>query len=316
MMRRVFLTMALMGLLSVAPTPAGAETANRIVAIVNDEVITHADVTVQLNAFLNEQADPIDVPPPGQMAQTVLSRLIDHRLIVQEARRMELVVSTDDVLDRLSDFRERFASELEFRQFLDDTGLTVETLKERMREQLLVQRTIDIAVRSKITMSPQEITEAVRQSPRLRGDSRERVEVSHLLLRVDESRSAEQARVKIEALHDALKRGTDFAELAKRESDGPYAEAGGAMGWVTEGSLMPELEAAVKEMKEGELSSPIQTRLGFHLIKVGRRQTAPEIDGTEARRIAQRDIYEHKFEQRMREWLASLNKRAYIEFRE
>jgi len=316
MTRRVGVAFTLAGcLIAAVPSAARAETANRIAAIVNDELITEADVTVHVNAFSDEQSAMSETPSAVDMKQAVLAQLIDQRLILQEARRMELVVSTEDVLDRLAEMRERFASELQFRQFLQATALTVETLKERLRDQLLVQRAIDAAVRSKISVSPQEIAAAVEQSPELSG-SGERLELFHILLRVDESRTAEEARAQITDLHEALTGGADFAEQAKQHSDGPYAPTGGAMGWVTAGSLMPELDAAVQQMAEGDVSRPIQTRLGFHLVKVGRRQSAPEMDRTDAHRIAGQTVYQKKYEQRLREWLAELRDRAYIELRE
>ena len=224
-----------------------------------------------------------------------------------------MTLSDQDVIERLDDIRARVGSEELFRRSLAGAGLSEEQLKERLREQLLVQKLIDAKIRSAIMVSPQEIASQLQTHPEevKPGD---RVRASHILIRVTESRSAEQASALITEIRQQLDGGASFAELAKRYSEDPQADEGGEMGWVAQGQLLPELDAELFRLKPGEISGPIQTRLGFHLIKVDERRTAASLSVLEANRAIYQRLFEQKFQAAMKRWLSELKRKAYIEF--
>ena len=290
-----------------------ADTANRIVAVVNDEVITEADVTSHVNAFLQDQdaQQPAD-QHPAEVHRAMLRRLIEQQLLLQEAKRTGISVASGEIADRLETLRGRFASDEEFRQSLVDSGLSEERLKEEIQNQLLVHRLIDAKIRSTIVVSPQEVAREISVHPELSKPG-DRVRASHILIRVAEARREEQAKALVEDLRRQLVQGADFAALAKRYSEDTYAEEGGAMGWVAEGELLPELDTALFSLKAGELSGPIQTRLGFHLVRVEERRSASSLSVTEANRAVQQRLYEQKFQERLNRWIGELKRRAYIE---
>ena len=293
--------------------PARADTVDRIVAVVNDEVITEADVTSQVTALLQDQeAQPPAGQGPAGMHLVMLRRLIEQRLILQEAKRAGISVEPGEVADRLETLRGRFASEEEFRRSLVDSGLSEERLKEQIRDQLLVERLINTKIRSAIVVSPQEVARELGDHQELSKPG-DRVRVSHILIRVAEARSEEQARALIEDLRRRLVQGEDFSALAKRYSEDPYAEEGGAMEWVAQGELLPELDGALFNLKAGELSGPIQTRLGFHLVRVEERRSASSLSVTEANRTVFKRLYQQKFQDRFGRWIGELKRRAYIE---
>ncbi|MBI3320663.1 MAG: peptidylprolyl isomerase [Candidatus Omnitrophica bacterium] len=292
---------------------AAAETVNRIVAIVNEEVITEADVTSRINSLLEDADAPL---PEGHdattMHQMVLRRLIEQRVILQEGKRLGVQVGADEILKRLEALRGRFSTPDEFEQSLSDSGLSKEQLKESIRDQLTIQHVIDAKIRSAIVVSPQEVAQELSAHPELAKPG-DRVRASHLLIRVTEERSEASARALIEDLHRQLTQGADFPSLAKRYSEDPHAEAGGEMGWVAQGELLPELDAALFSVKEGMVSSPIQTRLGFHLVKVEERRTATSLSVMEANRAVYQQLYQQKFQEAFARWLAELKRHAYIE---
>jgi peptidyl-prolyl cis-trans isomerase SurA len=292
---------------------AFAETANRIVAVVNDEVITETDVAAYVNALLEDQSVPSEAEAdPAAVRQAALHRLIEEHLILQEARRAGISVAPEEVVDRLSVLRSRFDSDEAFRQSLVDSHLSEERLRGKLRDQLLVQRVIDAQVRSTVVVSPQEVARELNVHPELAKPG-DRVRASHILLRVNDGRPAEQARVLIEDIHRQLTHGAEFSTLARRYSEDPYAEDGGRMDWIAQGELLPELDAALFSLKVGELSGPIQTRLGFHLVKVEERRKASSLSMTEANRAVYQRIYQQKFQERFDRWLAELKRRAYID---
>ena len=206
--------------------------------------------------------------------------------------------------------RERYGSEEAYRRSLAESGLTEGALKERIREQMMVQQLIDAKVRSTITVSPQEVARAIGAHPELAKPG-DRVRASHLLVRVDERRSEEQARVLIEDIRRQLLEGAGFSTFAARY--GQAGEEGTSMGWVAQGELMPELDAALFSLAPGEISAPIKTRLGFHLVKVEERRSATSLSLTDANRSVQHQLYQQKFLAAMTRWLEELKQKAYIE---
>ena len=307
------LTPAIVVLCLIGGSRTFGETANRIVAIVNDDVITQADVTEHLSALLEEPQSPVPSDADSvAMQEVVLRRLIEQRLILQEAKRLDVTVSSEEIAKRFHALRGRFATEEEFQQSLSNSKLSPEQLKEKIREQLMVQRVIDSKVRSTIVVSPQEVAAALGTHPE-QGKPGDRIRASHILVRVNDTRSPEKARTLIDEVHQQLVKGADFSSLAKRYSEDPHAQDGGTMGWVAQGELLPELDAALFTLKPGELSEPIQTRLGFHLVKVEERRPVSSLSLTEANHAGYQQLYQQKFQDAFARWLGELKRRAYIE---
>ena len=291
----------------------GADTANRIVAVVNDDVITEADVTSRVSELLDAQPpNAANAPDAADVHQAMLRHLIEQRLILQEAKRLNITVEADDIDDRLEKTREKFDSDEAFTAALTQSALTREGLKEQIRQQLMVDRLIDATVRSTISVSPQEVAKELERHPEV-AKAGDRVRASHILIRVTDARPEAKARALAEDLHRQLSRGADFAQLAKRYSEGPHADSGGSMGWVAQGELLPELDQALFNLEPGQLSDPIKTRLGFHLVRVDERRTATSLSLLEANTAVYQQLYELKFKEALRRWLAELLRKAYIE---
>ena len=315
---RVIMVGAVLGLLLWGSAAVGrAETVNRIVAIVNDDVITEADIHTSTNALLESHEDSALGAKPDSVEgqRLILRRLIEQRLILQEAKRADLSVSSDDVLERLQEMRQHAGSDDAFVHALEEMHLSQEQLKMRIREQLMIQRLIDTKVRVGILISPQEVAKELAAHPELDRPG-DRVHARHLLIRVREGTTEAAARTRIEELLHELERGADFAELAKRYSEDSHASQGGDMGWVAQGELMPELDAALFALKPGACSQPIQSRLGFHLIKVEERRSAASLSVTEANRSIFQRLYQQKFQDAFGRWLTQLKHKAYIEIPE
>ncbi len=302
-------------LVVVTPCAFGqSETVNRIVAIVNEDVITESDVHTHLSAMLAQQREPSQTSKTDveDMRKVVLHHLIEQRLMLQEAKRAGVSLSTEEVLSKIQTLRESFNSEEEFEQSLAESSMSLEQLKEKIQDQLLVQRVIDSKVRSSILISPQEVAQAVSAHPEL-STSGERVKLSHILVRINEDRPEAKARALIEDLHQQLTKGADFATLAQRYSEDQYKDAGGKMDWVAQGELLPELDQVIVTLKPGDLSPPVQTGLGFHLVKIEDRRSAASLSVLEANHAVYQQLYQQKFQRAFQQWLNELQQKAYIE---
>ena len=142
----------------------------------------------------------------------------------------------------------------------------------------------------------------------------EQTHVEHILVKVEEGRE-EEARARIESLRQRILAGEDFHELARTHSDDPgSAVKGGDLGWVSAEEVVPTFSSAMQSLPEGELSEPVQSNFGFHLIRVlGRRSH----DDTETyRRAHARDtLRARKAEEMTQAWLQRLRDEAYVELR-
>ena len=289
-------------------------TSDRIVAIVNDDVVTESDVAAFTNKLLQQAEDrkrPVPSQDQQQLRQAVLEQLIEEQLILQEAKRRDLKASFEDVEKRLEEIRSQFAGRQDYEAMLAESHLTEEQLKTKLREQPVVQRAIDYQIRPKIRVSPAEVARASSQVAAADSPGEE-VEALHLLIRVTESRPAAEAKGLAEQLHQRLLNGDDFEQLARNYSEEPHAEDGGRMGWVSRGELLPELDAVLFQLQPGQVSESIQTKLGFHLLKVMQRRTVSDRDVADAQRKVEGRIYQEKFSQALAQWLHELKERAYI----
>ena len=137
----------------------------------------------------------------------------------------------------------------------------------------------------------------------------------HILIRVTDTVSESEARRRLEGLRERLVSGSaDFAALARANSDDSSAARGGELDWVYPGDTVPEFERAYQELKVGEISQPVRTQFGYHLIQVMQRRTSdvsPERKRLEARKI----LRERKSDEAYQQWLRQLRDRTYVDLR-
>jgi peptidyl-prolyl cis-trans isomerase SurA len=138
--------------------------------------------------------------------------------------------------------------------------------------------------------------------------------VRHILIRTSEVVSEDEAKRKLLALKQRLdNHAADFAELAKANSNDGSASKGGDLGWVYSGDMVPEFERAMNALKEGEISAPVQTQFGFHIIEVlGRRDE--DVSQERQRAEARQALRARKSDESYQEWLRQLRDRAYVEY--
>lgn len=288
-----------------------AEPANRIVSVVNDEVITEGDVAAYLQVVMRrDQAKEGEPPQLDQVRRVVLKRLIEERLIVQEAKRLALEVSADSVRAKLHDIQEELGTPEAYQEMLREAGMSEEQFKRKIHEQLLAQKAIDQAVRSRIVVSPSALAKADLAAPTTTEQAEER-RAEHVLVRL-KARSDEEALAIATQLHEQLRGGEDVEEVVRRYAETlPDIEAS-QLDWTRQGELMPELDEALFQLNVGEVSQPIQTTVGVHLIKVVDRRQFSAADIALARELAWQQLYREQFMRRMTEWLEELTRRAYI----
>jgi peptidyl-prolyl cis-trans isomerase SurA len=265
---------------------------DRIVAVVNREVITRGELENQLRFAaiqLKQQGTP--PPPPNILERQVLERLISTSVQVQLARETGLRVD-DTELDRAI---QRIAQDnklalQDLRATLEKDGMPFAKFREEIRNQIILARLREREVDNRIVVTEGEIDNFIntQQSQAERG---EEFNLSHVLVAVPESASPEQIQAREARAREALeqlKSGVDFRQVAASFSDAPDALRGGAMGWRDAARLPTLFVEGVKGMQPGTVSSLLRSANGFHILRLNDRRgsTAPVIvSQTRARHI-------------------------------
>ena len=265
---------------------------DRIVAVVNNEVITSREVAARVKTVmqqLTQQGTPL--PPQDVLQKQVLERMIMDRLQLQLAKETALRVD-DLLLDRtVARVAESNKMSLtDFRRALERDGVQFDRFREEIRTEITLSRLREREVDARIAVSDNEIDYFLSQQGAQQISASD-YNLAHILLRLPEQASPEQVekqRVRAAEVLLQLREGADFARLAVSFSDAPDALQGGAMGWRARDRL-PELFAQVLEgMKPGEVSGILRSPAGFHVIKLVDRRgggVAALVEQTHARHI-------------------------------
>jgi peptidyl-prolyl cis-trans isomerase SurA len=279
-------------LLAQTAAPSAVVLVDRIVAVVNSEVITSREVAERMKAVtqqLSQQGTPL--PPPDVLQKQVLERMIMDRLQIQLAKETALRVDDlqlDRTVARVAESNKM--SLTEFRHTLERDGIQFDKFREEIRNEIMLSRLREREVDNRIVVTDNEIDYFLSQQGASQSTASE-YNLAHILLRLPDQASPEQVdkqRARAEQVVLQLREGADFAKLAVSYSDAPDALQGGAMGWRPRDRL-PELFAhALNGMKPGEVSGIIRSPAGFHVIKLVDRRGggAPAlVEQTHARHI-------------------------------
>jgi peptidyl-prolyl cis-trans isomerase SurA len=266
-------------------------TIDRIVAVVNSEVITRNDLAERVARAQSQLARQGTVAPPlAELEKQLLERMITDRAVLQYARENGLRVEDQELeraIDRIAQDNQMVTQQL--RVALEKDGVPFARFREDIRSEIVMARLREREVTDKIVVTDSEIDNLLA-APQT-GAANEEHNISHILVRVPENASPEQVaerQVRIEQALTQLKSGTDFRQVAASFSEAPDALQGGVMGW-RETDRLPTLFAeAVRGMKPGDLSSVLRSPAGFHLVRLNERrggQGPAVIEQTQARHI-------------------------------
>ena len=282
--RNLVLVLALAGALWAAAGPAPAQqpkpavVLDRIVAVVNNEVITRADLDQRLLAAtlqLKQQGTP--PPPRATLEKQILDRLISDSVQLQLAKETGLRVD-DSELDRAI---QRIAQENkltldQLRATLEKDGVPFRRFREDIRSEIVLSRLRQREVDNRIVVSDGEIESFINAQKGLLGRD-EQYNLSHILVTVPENAGPEQIQARRSRAEQALQQlatGADFRQVAAAFSDAPDALQGGAMGW-RDGARLPTLFLeALKPLPDGGLTPLLRSANGFHIVRLNERRGA------------------------------------------
>ena len=251
--------------------PKTGQLLDRAVAIVNDGIVTESDLQEQMamiEARLKEQNTAL--PPPDVMRKQVLDRLIIQEVQLQRAERIGLKITDDQVNEQLADIAKRNGIPLaQMPAALAQQGIDYGSFRDNMRKEMTLQRLRQKDVLGKINITPRELEQFLERQKKMPSETDE-YNVSHILLAIPPE--ATQAQVKeVEQLAEQIytrSQDEDFGRLAVAYSNSQTALEGGSLGWRKGPELPTVLAEIVVGLKPGQVSRPMVTPTGYHLVKL------------------------------------------------
>lgn len=275
----------LFGAAAVAQTGQAAAGKDPVIAKVNGVEISQAQFDRALDAFMQRLgADPAAVRSSGQypqVQQQVIEILITQELLWQAAESAGFTVSEEEVKKARSALIERFGSEEKYQQELASRGMSEEEHLSDMQRQLSVRQYIRDDLSKGLTVTDEEVHEFYVANPS-KFTRPEEVHARHILIKLDSQADLpadQKAQARIAEIREEAVGGADFAELAKKYSEGPSGPSGGDLGFFGRGRMVPPFEKAAFGLEVGEISEVVKTQFGYHIIKVEERrggQLVPE----------------------------------------
>lgn len=273
----------------------------KIVAIVNNEVITQRD----LEAFLNFMRVQLSKDYSSQeldekiamMRSDLLDRLIEDRLILQQAKKENLKVDESRVKSKIDELKKRYNSETEFENSLKSQGLVEADLQARVRDQILMYNIVEVKIRNKILIKPAETTEYYNKNIANFKLAEEREFRS---LAVSEEDKAKKAA-------EDLSQGKDINELVKES--GFTANVFSAR---KNGELKKDVEEVLFNLKLNEVSQPLKIKDSYYIFQLSKINPAREQALSEVQDSIHAILYENKMQEAMVVWIDQLKKKAYL----
>jgi len=284
----------------------GPVVVDRVVAVVNDDIITMSDLQREMQKQ-NEIADQ----------RLMLEGMIDRKLQMIAAKRNGIEVSERELTEAIGDIIKRNnLTTGEFELALAKEGLTLEQYRAELREQMTLSRLFNKYVRTGLVVDEAEVRAFYDKNTKQYALPEE-VKVRHLVVAVPENASPAQvqaAQEKAAALMERIGKGEDFVRLIREHSGSPTAKQDGDLGFLQRGHAIPELEEAAKNLKPGEFAGPVRCDDGFHIIRVEDIRT-PAQPFEKVKEEISRMLFEQKMENTYRAFLQTLRSESHIENR-
>lgn len=309
------------------PSLAIAALVDKVVAVVNDDVITLSEVEEEAarmyQALARESSGQALVNSLAEAREATLNMLIDRRLISQRAKLTNTTVTDEDLAAAMETTRNRAnLSPAEFKSKLEHSGLTEEMFKKQLREQILQSKLVSYDVRAKIVVTEDMIRDYYNEHYTASAD-----QGSYYLLQMGflnnpevtdpEKLKEEKARTKkrAEQALEVVRKGEDFKALAKKISDLPSAADGGDLGILKLDDMAPTMRGAVAPLKPGEVSRIVETSDGYQFFKVlSEKEGAASSSSYEPLKEEIREkLHEEKLKAAYSEWVKQLRESAYIQ---
>jgi parvulin-like peptidyl-prolyl isomerase len=300
-----FLTATLL----VPPRLSCGVTIERILATVNDEIVTLSEYKrFTMDIGIGDSGDTVD--------HILLEKLIEERIILQEATRKGIEVSNKEVDTEIEAFKQQHAlTQRDFEATLAREGKTMENYRKSVRDKLQAFKLANAEVESAVVITDRDIADFYNAH---KGDflnSPEKVELKAIFLRLNEGASVTEItdlKRMVARIMTSLKRGESFEKLLSQYGDRTLVDRDGSLGEFVRGALIAPLDKRAFSMNEGEISEPLWVKDGVYILKLVKKTHETPKPADQVREDIRKSLYEQKRGQIFNEWVRSLWEKASV----
>ena len=290
------------------PGSSGASVViDRVVAVVNDEIITLSDL----------QREDLKKIGAARDEHLRLEDLIDKKLQLVAAKKNGIDVTELELADALAEIMKRNSMDrAKFDAELATEGLTYDQYRSELREQIALSRVFNKYVRSGLILDETELRAYYERNQKVYALPEE-IRVRQIFIKLPDRATPAQtaaARERARTAFERARKGEDFALLVRELSESENAAAGGDLGFMRRDHALPEIEQATRPLKPGEIAGPLQFASGYHIIRLEEVRT-PVLPFERVKEEIQTTLYQQKLENTYRTWLQTLRSNSHIENR-
>ena len=301
--------------------PDSEAVVDRVICVINSDAVTLYELDEAEAFYLYE--NKLQPPPEEERAalrEKVLNGIVEKRLQLQQAEKEKIVVEDSEMKEQLDEIRKKLgaSTEAQFEEQIKAQGLTLEGVKKRLYDQLMVQRIIRRRVALRVTVTEEDIDQYLNAN-REKLETGLTFEARHILF-LPQAGAGEDgwqsARRRADDVYGRVMAGEDFGDLAAEFSeDAATAKNGGRLGILKRGELAADIEKAVLRLSPGEHSAPFRSEVGYHLFELDSKETLAGEQLAQARNQIRDILYRQKYDLRLKEWLVEIRSKAIIEMR-
>lgn len=288
---------------------------DRIVAVVNDSAIMRSDLDRRLDQAINQiSAQGEDAPGRDEIEEQVLDQMVLEEIQLQMARDANLSIDDTDLNGQVRDIAESNDMTLQaFADRLEAEGTSLAQVREEIRREMLTRQVQQRQVGQRVSVTNRDVERFLEE----RGGDVNQAETRarHILVGVGSGRSESQAQAFVEQAMARLEQGESFATVALEMSDDQgSAVNGGDLGWLRPGQTVPEFDEAMSELDVGEVSSPVRSQFGYHIIEVLDRRRS-SVSNQDMREQVRQAIFQRRANQEVDTWKREIREQAFVEKR-
>jgi peptidyl-prolyl cis-trans isomerase C len=285
------------------------------VALVNGKPISSAILDRKVNEALSKLKAGGQVPDTKTLQKNVLEGLINNELIYQESTKTGHNAAATMIETQYSNIKGQFGTEQQFLDTLEQRGYTEESLREELGRMIAIDNYISGEVAPQVSVPEEEMLRYYEENIKVFWEP-ESLRASHILAKVDDPADEGQKKAalrKIKEVEKKLKKREEFDALAKEYSDCPSSTAGGDLGYFQKGRMVAEFENAAFALEEGETSGIVETKFGYHIIKLVERKPERTVPYEEVKGDIEQWLGEQKIFEELKVRVDRLKKGAKIE---
>ena len=295
---------------------------DRVVAIVNEEVITLSEVDRIIGPFLKEAVKAEDrlerKEQLNRLRRQALDTLIEEKLIDCEVKKAGIKVTPREVEAIVDDIKKQNkATQQDLEMALAKEGMTFEQYKTQIEKRILRTKLVQWSAKVEPQASEKQLRDFYEQNAE-RYKTPETFRPAHILFGIPKDAPPEkvqEVRKKCQEVLERIRKGEDFGEMALLYSQDPSAKERGDLGYFKKGELLPAFEKELNRLRVGEVGGIIRTEFGFHLIKLLDRRGGTPMPFEEAKARVQREYFESEMDRAVRRFITSLKEKSVIDIR-